>query len=88
MFIQRRKVGVGEVEQLLHIVDNEISLLVGIDLVERAHGALQIKWQAVRLLAFDAIFQLTGRTQNASAISAHATIFTNQAKLDRVPVHA
>ena len=71
---------------MLHIVDDEVGLLVGVDLVESAHGALQLQRQAVRLRAVDAVFQLADRAQNARTIGAHAAILTNQAKLHRVPV--
>lgn len=56
--IHRRKVRCRHVEQLLEAVDDEVGLLVGVDLVARAHGALQAEREALGFGAVDGVLQL------------------------------
>ena len=42
VLVQGREVCSGHVKQLFKAVDHEVGLLVGVDLIARAHGALQL----------------------------------------------
>lgn len=86
--IHRRKVRRRHVKQLLKAVDHKIRLLIAVDLVARAHGALQLQRQALRLWALHGIRQFARRTQDARAIRTQSTGLPDQPELDGVPVQA
>ena len=63
--IDRREVCRRHVKELLEAVDDKVGLLVAVDLVARAHGALQLQRQALRLGALHGVGQLARGAEDA-----------------------
>ena len=86
LHIQRRKVRCSHIEQLLKAINHKVGLLIAIDVVAGAHAAEHVKCNALGLSAFNGVYQLAGRAQNACAVSPQAIFLLHQAKFNRVPV--